>query len=353
MATQEQYELLQKQFLEMKVLCEKLQTENAAQVQQQQQQQQQLAPPASAPSVVYLSKERKIQIFQGWPTKTSDPEVHMWLEDAKLAVTSMTGEDRKVDYLMDHLSGEAKDEVRMHQPPDRDTADKILKILTDVYSNTESVAQLQTAFFQRKQRLDEPLQHYSLELMKMMAKIVKKDDKSVGDPDLMLTEMFINGVRDRQLHRDLRRQALEHPSMKFEEFRIQVLKWTEEGSYRLGNSSTQEAELCNTTTKTDETITQMMQLMSAQQELMKNQQEQLNRIEESQRGMQSSHSQVQGRTAFQQRRGNIKCYACGNWGDHFARDCPEARGGNSRRSSYKDTKGKSTYQTDLNGKLPQ
>ena len=84
---------------------------------------------------------------------------------------------------MDHLTGEAKDEVRIRPGPERNSASKILQILRDSFQECESVAQLQNLFYKRDQKADESLQLYSLALMKIVGRIAKKDKKSMGDRD--------------------------------------------------------------------------------------------------------------------------------------------------------------------------
>ena len=57
---------------------------------------------------------------------------------------------------------------------ERRSAQSILKIIHDVFGDSESLSALQEMFFKRSQKADETLHEYSLSLMQLHDKIQKK-----------------------------------------------------------------------------------------------------------------------------------------------------------------------------------
>ena len=59
-----------------------------------------------------------------------------------------------------------------------------------------SIAQIQQQFYQRDQKAGESLQQYYLVLPKLVDRVTKKGKGVVGDSELMLTQRFIDGIKD-------------------------------------------------------------------------------------------------------------------------------------------------------------
>lgn len=323
------------------------------------------------PKTVYISKEHKLQKFCGWPIRAGDIDVHVWLEDARRAIRNLPGEEAKVNFLWENLAGEALDEVRMHKEEDRNHSDKILSIIESVYSNTESVAQLQQRFYQRNQRENESLQAYTLALMKLMNLMIMKDKNSVGERDTILIERFIDGVRERQLHRELRKYALDKKGCSFEKFREEVLEWTEDASASVSphGLKTQQTCVSNHKVTTDDVMQGMVDMLKNQQELLQRQQRQMDRLEHQfnerrppyQRGEYSDKRTGQGERGGPSN--NIRCFKCGGRG-HIAIHCTSRREGTGQVSTPSiqnarptgDSPGSrfgSGSEAGLNGQLPR
>ena len=62
---------------------------------------------------VYIKSERKIPKLAGRPTANSDPEVDDWITDMKEHIASIPTKEGKIDFVLDHLTGSAKTEVRL------------------------------------------------------------------------------------------------------------------------------------------------------------------------------------------------------------------------------------------------
>jgi hypothetical protein len=284
---------------------------------------------------VVITKERKLVKFCGWPVKDSDPDLSDWMEDAERGCSSVEDPQACVDFVMEGLGGQARDEVRVYPRHNRDTPGKIFHILQALYKSSESVAHLQQSFYQRDQWEGETLQKYSLALMKFVDRMLKKDKHSVGHRDVVLKERFIDGVRDAQLHRELRRYAMEHQSMSFDEFRSTVLLWTEDSATvapRARANVNKQYSAPAAPVQSSE-YSELVKIMQSQQRILERQQEQLNKLERS--------NSYQGKSLPSQkapeqvlrgapdhvpsgvdvRYGQVVCFTCGGRG-HYARDCP-------------------------------
>jgi hypothetical protein len=80
-----------------------------------------------------VAREKKIAKLNGRPVKESDPDVSEWLQDAEQQFRIIYDENAKIDFLMDNLGGQAKDEIRLRPTVERNTLEKILKIIREVF----------------------------------------------------------------------------------------------------------------------------------------------------------------------------------------------------------------------------
>ena len=116
---------------------------------------------------VYVAREKKLSKLSGIPKKDTDLLVSDWIDDTKEHLNTISNEKVKVEFLMDHISGAAKDELRVRPKQEKDTTEKILNLICILYDEIESISQLQQTFFQRNQRGSESLEDYSLTLLKI------------------------------------------------------------------------------------------------------------------------------------------------------------------------------------------
>ncbi|XP_062593160.1 uncharacterized protein LOC134254638 [Saccostrea cucullata] len=280
---------------------------------------------------VYVAREKKIARLCGRPVKESDPDVAEWLDDARQHLKVIDDEDAKIDFLMDNLGGQAKDEIRLRPRMERNTSDKILDIIKDVFASTETLGALQQQFYQRDQKHGESLQNYSLALMKLLDKIVAKDYKAVSDFDEMLKERFVEGIRDSSLRREIRRFSFEQKSMPFGEFRQTVLRWSEDyKSEPLGKScsvhetSIQESMKTKVTKSHDDgQLSDILDILKLQQKQIDENQKELKKFsEEVMRKVnpQFETKPLQGRQFPKVKQSHLTCFCCGGKG-HKVQDC--------------------------------
>lgn len=69
--------------------------------------------------VVYLKSDRKFPKFGGRPVKDGDPDVYEWISDMREHIQSTKSKDDFVDFIMDHLTGSAKSEVKLRPLQER------------------------------------------------------------------------------------------------------------------------------------------------------------------------------------------------------------------------------------------
>ncbi len=111
---------------------------------------------------VYISKDRKLQKFSGHKAKDSDLSIEEWIDDASYHLKNISHVEAQIEFLFDHLQGQARDELRVIPESDRKIPARIFDALRALFQDVDTVAQIQQAFYQRSQRQNETLQQYSL-----------------------------------------------------------------------------------------------------------------------------------------------------------------------------------------------
>ena len=316
-------------------------------------------------SVVYMKSDRKFPKFAGRPEKDSDPDVIEWITDMREYIASKSSKDHHVDFIMDHLTGSAKSEIRLRPPEQRKTADQILNILEQLYHIKDTVTQLQQKFYQRDQHADETLESYSLELMKIADQITRRAGKEMSDKDKILVERFIDGLRDQHLRQELRKFSIDKGPLPFLEFRHLMLKWIED------NPPSTDKHIHKTSSENSE----LLSLMKQQQDLLEKQQEQIDHLTKltSGRGNSTYTPQYYGRSRSYSRyprgygrgrgrgtgdrgrgrsypdRKELICYNCGGKG-HKSSECPSDNFGNEHSKQSDQNK---PLKENPNGRPPR
>ena len=83
----------------------------------------------SPPQPLYIRTERKLPKFSGRPVKDSDPDVEDRLMDMREHLQSIPSTDKKIEFILDHLDGAAKSEVRLRPVDCKDTPERFLPSL--------------------------------------------------------------------------------------------------------------------------------------------------------------------------------------------------------------------------------
>ena len=307
------------------------------------------------PKVLYLNRERKQTYLSGRPQKESDPDVDQWLDDIETYIKTLDSEERKKEYITDHLTGKARDEIRFRPVSDRNDPNKIISILRSTFGKRESTVRLQQELFVRKQHSDESLYDYSLELLKMAYAIEKKDADAFQDKDNLLTEIFIEGIKDSSIRGELYHIRNDDPDISFFEFRKKVCEWFDKGtsfsktSVKTAKSCESSAELVQSESvsvlpqKEENSLSELLRLVKVQtrklEEQQKLQQEQQKKIDNlsnhlfQRRPFKARSYSYYGRTPEQIAESRLKtedynrfsCFTCGGRG-HKAVQCPSKVG---------------------------
>lgn len=269
-------------------------------VQQSNQQQQN--------KVFVMRETRKLPNFGGKPTKPEDPDVQEWIEDMREHTESSSlSIMEQCTFITDHLKGDAKSEVRFRPYHERDTPEKILDIIQHTFGVRESSSQLFEQFFKSNQTEKQNIFEYSLTLMKLYERIIKRNPECERDKEKVLKERFAEGVKDDNLRRELRRLNLDQPSLEFWEVRERAQKW-----YGTEDDNGKKTKECSSVkckvqhAKTNE----MEEFKKMVKDELKHMQEMITNL-------------TTRKTGF--------CYGCGS-PDHFLNTCPNRRNTDKKRA---------------------
>lgn len=281
---------------------------------------------------VYIKSERKIPKLAGRPVKDTDPEVDDWIYDMKEHLSTIPTDVGKVEFVLDHLIGGAKTEVRLRPQEMKQTADNILQIIEDTYKSQDTLAQMKHKFYERVQKENESLESYSLTLMKMLRSISRKEGGELPNREKILTEKFVDGVQDPQLKRELRKYSLENPKLPFIEFRARILMWVDDQQPKVEKTVAVKKLTVEKESQSDE----ILKMLHKQQEILVKQQQQIEMLTQlTQQSRQTIPYQVPNRGIYRGRgrgRGRrpfgrtnsssvIICYNCKAEG-HKRNECP-------------------------------
>ena len=160
---------------------------------------------------VYAPRERKLRKFAG------DESTTEWIEEAKagLALRKDCSPEEHLDFVVCHLEGAAKDEVRYRPEKERKTAGMVFAIIKEVFTEAASASEVLGQFHCRKQKEGESVMSFSLALMGLMDRAKKLHTHSIGDTDTSLRDHLADFVRDTRLKVHLKRLLREKPALTF------------------------------------------------------------------------------------------------------------------------------------------
>lgn len=186
-------------------------------------------PPMSFNRVLYVPRERKCTRFYG-RSDSSSLSLEEWIEEATVCIEGRGWSDREqVLFLLDHLGGEAKMEIKLRSVAEREKPKRIFDILKSMYHGKSTFVQLQQKFFERKQQEGESLMEFSHSLMSLMEAVLSSDPNSVPNTDQVLRDQFVEHVKDVTLRRELKRFVRQNPCCSLLEVRGEAIRWVEEG----------------------------------------------------------------------------------------------------------------------------
>ncbi|XP_078583807.1 uncharacterized protein LOC144866317 [Branchiostoma floridae x Branchiostoma japonicum] len=178
-----------------------------------------------APSHVVVPMDRRLPKFSG-----TDPAVSVedWLEEVFGAFhTWGTPRDQQAHAIWRHLEGDARREIAVLPPRDREDIHSIEVALREAFRDTTPSAVMRSNLFARRQERDENIRTFSLELQDLLRKILRRDPESIAEPDKVLRDQFIEGLRDVALRPALRQLIRRDPNLTFQDVRREALEMAE------------------------------------------------------------------------------------------------------------------------------
>ena len=109
---------------------------------------------------VRLPPKRKLKYFSG----KSDERVDDWIDEAHSVLNSVTAIDR-VNYLIGHLDGVARDEVKYASDTDKADIESIFELLKKQFGERRTNAQLKRLLYDRVQGDRETIREFSRALL--------------------------------------------------------------------------------------------------------------------------------------------------------------------------------------------
>lgn len=228
---------------------------------------------AQTRSVVYIPREKVIVPFSGEPGKDAYT-VDEFIEEVERAMRTrgLNGED-KTDFILSQLKGSALEEVKLCMGGQMRQPDDLFSYLRGAFREKRTTPQLLHAFYARRQLDGEDLRDYSHALSQLLNSALQQSPNVVPDTQLTLRDQFIEGVRDSNLRRELRRLIREKPECNIFDVREEALMWTMEDRPRSANVARNRNILSDrpgeSLEKTDSTSNVQTDLTLTMQEVVK------------------------------------------------------------------------------------
>ena len=201
---------------------------------------QQLETQLAQKTSVRITPQRKLERFSGKIVSKTDD----WIEDAKAILCSVPEGDR-LTFLLSHLEGTARREVTFAEDSDKDSVDKIFKILQENFGEKRTDAQLKTVLYERSQKSNETVRQFSRELLELVGKLKIQDDR-----DKILIEVFSENLLDTYVRREVKKKLKDQPAIKFSALRDFAIDLAEDevekSSSSLNNSDNSVKSVDNT-----------------------------------------------------------------------------------------------------------
>ena len=162
-----------------------------------------------------VKPHRKLERFSGSDPKHTDD----WIEDARAILAAIPAEDQ-INYLVSHLEGEARNEVRFAEAANKETTEKIFSLLGEQFGEKRTDAQLKSVLYERRQKDTETVRKYSRGLLELVSKLKDQTGK-----DKLLIEVFCENLKDVYVRREVKKKFREDGNIKFaalRDFAIQL-----------------------------------------------------------------------------------------------------------------------------------
>jgi hypothetical protein len=272
--------------------------------------------------VVYVSHDRKIEKLRGRPKPGSrDPEIDEWIGDVAGVIKSRKVENADaVQYIKDHLGGDARTEIVSRNPATVKAPEDVFKILREVFEFGETLPQLRRKFYSRIQQEGESILQFSHVLSRLHRRMEQMDSKLEKERDEAMKSQLVDGVRDPELQKEALRWTREREGSFFE-LREWTSEWTRQGQGApTGQGSTKTKSRVSTNETSIDSLNSNQPLLEAikkqgdmLQTHLKAQQAELTQALKELKLAQVPAQGVNERSG---------CFLCGS-PDHWQYDCPQ------------------------------
>ena len=161
-------------------------------------------------------------------SKTEDngrtSELHYWIGQARSILPSVSSADR-LSFLIAHLEGPAREEVRYAPSDEKDCIDKIFTLLVSAFGENRSNAQLKRELYERVQVSRESVRKFSIALLEISEGLTDK----VESKDNILIEVFCENLLEPQIKREIKRLVRTDPNISFGALRSEAIQLEEDG----------------------------------------------------------------------------------------------------------------------------
>ena len=148
-------------------------------------------------------------------------ELHDWMEDARNRLPSVPPVER-LPFLIGHLEGPAREEVRYAPEEEKDSVDKVF---TSTFGKNRSNAQLKRELYDRRQKNRESVREFSRALLEISEGISDK----LQSKNEMVIEVFCENLVDVHIKREMKRLVRGQSTISFSALRTEAIRLEEDG----------------------------------------------------------------------------------------------------------------------------
>ena len=272
-----------------------------------------------------LPQERSLSRYQEFTGVTDDHLIEDWILDAKRAISSQSEAD-VVDFLLYHLEGAAKEELRLRPDEEKNTPEAVFKVLRSSFVEGLSSTQAMRKCFERRQKEKESIQDYSHSLMVLLSRVERLNPGAVAEKDQLLRDQFLENLYDLQLRRDIKHWARDHSGKSFQQIREEVQRWVDEDCTTPRRAAVREAVIENETTCNE--VKGAADLQKVVNELVAGQKLLTEGLQKQQKLLAEQQQAILQLASSTQQWWQPGCFGCGSR-THIRRDCP---GGSHERN---------------------
>ena len=158
-------------------------------------------------------------------------------------------DEARINALVDHLGGAAKEEVLCASEATRASFSELNKLLRKRFGQAESMHSLSQAFNDRARQEGESLADYSRSLMRLYSRL-EKSAQAVEDQqalarlrDVSLKGQFRKGAGNEAVTRDIERIEIHEPGKSFNDLREEVLRLYQDSEHKRSSALVQQTEV--------------------------------------------------------------------------------------------------------------